>query len=433
MLAGVVVSFCIPLVVLAASPETVPMWIGRCAILVATVACAGTLIRKHHNVYTASIVVLILSLLAVGFIGPGTENSQFYVQIAQVAIFGTVVSTQRTVRIGSAIYLSLIVLVVAVIAANFVWPAHFDAHNFGQSVAIFGNPNTLALCLSVLFLLVFAISQVAPTTRQKVAGYIVVGGLAGLLVEAGSRSAVLALGVYLGVVALGRFLKGDKRVLRAVAVAILLIVPVVTIGYPVVLGHQISFVPHSPVVREKIVTIAPSLPMSPVLSPPPSLRVPEPGHMNDSELLNDHGLLNESGPFGVNKGFASGRQVIWPIVIELSGENLFFGHGLGTLPGAYLPAPYNGLSAHNGFLQIYYQFGVVGLLLYISIWIVVLIRALHISDTSARSVAVAALCAVWFQEIFEVALIQNAFGIGVAFALLITTEFARVDKSNVAA
>src|SRR5690606_10895797 len=115
--AGIVASLCIPLVVLAASHEPVPLWIGRCAIFVAAAACLTILIRKHSNTSTRLIVALIFGLLAVGFVGKGAENSQLYIQIAQILIFGTLVSTQRTVLIGSTVFMLLVALVVAVAVA----------------------------------------------------------------------------------------------------------------------------------------------------------------------------------------------------------------------------------------------------------------------------------------------------------------------------
>jgi O-antigen ligase len=404
--------------------------------LVAGGACAVTLIRQHSNVYTALIVALIFGLLGIGFIGKGSGNAQAYVQIAQVLIFGTIVSTQRSMRIGSTVFLSVVALVAAVIALNFIWPAPVerdDTHNFTQSVGIFGNPNTLAICLTVLFFFVFAFSLVAPTIRHRIAGYAVAGCTVYLLAATGSRSGLLALALYLGVIALGRFLKGDKRILRFVGAAILLFVPVVIISYPMIFGQHIRFVAPAPESRE--VSAGPF--ESPILSEPTCVKATladcKGGPLQRPEGEPEPGQMNDGGLLGINKSFASGRQIIWPAVIELSGENVFFGHGLGTLPGAYLAWPYNGRSAHNGFLQVYYQFGVVGLLLYVSIWVAFFVRASNISNRGARSVAVATLCATCFLETFEVVLIQNQFGIGVAFALLMTTEFVGTSNPNTVA
>lgn len=421
---SLVVIFCIPLVVLAPSHQIIPMWIGRGAILTAGAAGGLILVRRCRNTYTTLIITLVLGLLAIGLVGKGSGNTQAYIQIAQLLIFGTVVSTQRIARIESTTYLSLLALVIAVVVANFAWPTDTDVHGL-TTVAIFGNANTLGLCLSVMIFFLIAMSQATPSMWLRSATYVVAGFLACFLVASGSRSSMITLLIYLSVIVLSRLTREDKRVLKTAATAALFIVPVITIGYPTLFGYQICFAPPS---RE--VSILTELKISNAAPGSPAKDTPLSSHGNSHEILTDHGLLNENGLFGVKKGFASGRQVIWPVVIELSGSNLFFGRGLGTLPGANFPAPYNGLSAHNGFLQIYFQFGIVGLLLYVSIWVVVLVRALNISDPRARSLAVATLCGAWFQEIFEVVLVQNVFGIGIAFALLATTQFVWADRSD---
>jgi O-antigen ligase len=140
------------------------------------------------------------------------------------------------------------------------------------------------------------------------------------------------------------------------------------------------------------------------------------------ESAQSFGGLENGGLFGNNKQLASGRQVIWPAIIAVSGEAPLMGHGLGSQPGSYLAWPYNGRSAHNGFLQVYFQFGLLGLGVYVLMWVLLFVRAIETTDPLARAHLVAVVCAACILETFEVFLIQNQFGIGVSFAILMTTS-----------
>ena len=109
---------------------------------------------------------------------------------------------------------------------------------------------------------------------------------------------------------------------------------------------------------------------------------------------------------------------------------MIFGRGLGALLGAYLAWPCHGRYAHNGFVLIYFQFGLAGTALYLFLWILLFVRASNISDIVERPTAIATLCAIWTLEMFEVVVIQNSLGIGIALAIVATTEFTESGKTE---
>lgn len=120
-------------------------------------------------------------------------------------------------------------------------------------------------------------------------------------------------------------------------------------------------------------------------------------------------VVGEKSPF-------SGRDIIWlNIILELE-RNGYWGFGLGSLPGGLLEGPYEGLSAHNGFLQIFYQFGAVGLLVFFSACALLIVSLTRRED---GRISVAILLAALVHEMFEVVMIQNHFGPGLLLWLAV--------------
>jgi O-antigen ligase len=406
--------FCVCIGPLSTSPEHYLMWVGRIAIIAGFLASAVSLfLGRKNNLYLAPIAITILSLIAVGLVAADMHVPQTYVQVLQILIFGTIVAEHRKLQVSPSLCILLLAVITAAAGLNFAFPAPVkgdDTHSFSQMVGVFGNPNVLAMFCCTLFMLVFSLLRTALLTWQLTLSYLACGTFAYLVISTGGRSALLALLVYLAVYGTGRFLKGNKRMMRLMAPSMLLLVPVITIAYPMAFGKQIRF------------TTPPVSCMMTTIEACRNSEIERPSKADDLPKMTDGGY------FGINKNLASGRQNIWPTLIELSGDRMIWGHGLGSLPGAYLAWPYHGRSAHNGFLQVYFQFGLVGTALYLFLWLLLFVRASNIPDIVARSTAVAALCAICTLEIFEVVLIQNLFGIGVALAIVATTEFVRNEK-----
>jgi O-antigen ligase len=111
--------------------------------------------------------------------------------------------------------------------------------------------------------------------------------------------------------------------------------------------------------------------------------------------------------------FFSGRQIVWSIYMLLIGQAPWIGHGFAfdeivdtaLLEG--LPDNYAGLSAHNQYLMIALQTGIVGLLAFgffvSSLWNQ-LVRG---PNAAAFRLVGPAFLAFLLHEVFEVTLIQN--------------------------
>lgn len=113
----------------------------------------------------------------------------------------------------------------------------------------------------------------------------------------------------------------------------------------------------------------------------------------------------------------SGRDVIWFDIISTLDSDGYRGFGLGSLPGGLLEGHYEGLSAHNGFLQILYQCGAVGLAAFLVACALVIVA---LSRRDDRGIGVAILLGALIHEMFEVVLTQNHFGSGLLLWLIVT-------------
>lgn len=121
-------------------------------------------------------------------------------------------------------------------------------------------------------------------------------------------------------------------------------------------------------------------------------------------------VVGDKSPF-------SGRDIMWiDIIFELD-RNGYRGFGLGSLPGGILAGPYEGLSAHNGFLQIFYQLGVIGLVVFLFTCGLLIVSLTRRKDSG---ISVAILVAALVHEMFEVVLLQNHFGPGLLLWLTVT-------------
>ncbi len=78
----------------------------------------------------------------------------------------------------------------------------------------------------------------------------------------------------------------------------------------------------------------------------------------------------------------SGRLFIWQKVISDIGDSdmlsFLFGHGYRSVAIDYGP---NLVPAHNDFLEVFYDFGLIGLIMYIFIWILLIKKALYLYRT----------------------------------------------------
>lgn len=132
-------------------------------------------------------------------------------------------------------------------------------------------------------------------------------------------------------------------------------------------------------------------------------------------------LIPEAG----EKSLFSGRDIIWFEIFTQIVGNDFRGFGLGSLP--LLVGYYEDLSAHNGYLQLLYQFGAIGLAVFL------LACALLIVAMSRRQdcgISVAIFMGALVHEMFEVTLTQNHFGSGILIWLVVVISTVTVERSD---
>ena len=105
----------------------------------------------------------------------------------------------------------------------------------------------------------------------------------------------------------------------------------------------------------------------------------------------------------------SGRQNIWPVLIEAIKAQPLFGYGAAASPGLFLST---GLSSHNLYLQIALQVGLIGILFFM-----ILIFSIWKCFWKGRNnqlvrLSAAFMIGILVHQLFEVSLTQNNLAIG---------------------
>jgi O-antigen ligase len=144
-----------------------------------------------------------------------------------------------------------------------------------------------------------------------------------------------------------------------------------------------------------VATLALSLFAGSLMVSPQAL--PQPGDLN-SQALNTYSLQLTGKPTD------TGREEMWAGLFTYIEQRPLFGWGAGVVPEDFTGIP---LSAHNGFLQIWLQLGIVGLLLQIALLTAVGLWLFRKRHNRVSRVALAVFLALIVRDMFEVALIQN--------------------------
>lgn len=118
----------------------------------------------------------------------------------------------------------------------------------------------------------------------------------------------------------------------------------------------------------------------------------------------------------------SGRDRLWPMIIELIWEYPFAGYGPGALPRDFLDTT---LSSHNLYLQVALQVGLVGLLIFVlllfQIWNLFWLGR----DDLLVRLSGAFLIGILVHQIFDVSLTQNNLFLGVLQWLILSIGASR--------
>lgn len=128
------------------------------------------------------------------------------------------------------------------------------------------------------------------------------------------------------------------------------------------------------------------------------------------------------------KNLLSGRDVLWPTIIELIQDRLWFGWGAGVTPSMISATT---LSSHNLYLQITLQVGVVGLFFLISIFMSLGNSLWRARSSKYVKVGVAYFFGILMIQNFEVTLTQNNMAFGLpfwAFVGLCLGDFAYAQR-----
>lgn len=134
-----------------------------------------------------------------------------------------------------------------------------------------------------------------------------------------------------------------------------------------------------------------------------TIKYPE-WYYNSSMVELNHFIRNITG-----KNFFSGRQEIWKNIIELGNERAWTGYGTGTL---YSNLSDSKLSAHNQYLQIYMQCGLIGIGILFSVLALVWMKIskctnVNIEEYKRKRLSGAFIIAFMICNIFTVSMIQN--------------------------
>jgi O-antigen ligase/polysaccharide polymerase Wzy-like membrane protein len=419
-LANRVLALCAPLTPLSASISYFPVfrWIGWLATTVAVIAAAASWLWDENRsaVYPTLLGAIVACLVFMGIGFHGLPAQSAYIEIVQLFVLWVILSQYRTVIGSPRFNLAALLTVGLMVLVNFSAESTFELfqNNRSWTSPIFSNPNLFGMVFVVLAIFAFMLTRTVWAPSLKLPAYALCIVVLLFIAASGSRSSMLAVGVFFTAYVIGKNFSRNRTLLWGGAILTLVMVPVATFTYLAAVGAHINLLPE------------PQLPTTTQHSP--STCIPTPYAVCPrTEPMPD--VDNRGGgPLAVNKSLRTGREIIWPKVIELSGDAPMCGHGLGSSPAGLLPHPFIGMHAHSGFLQVYYQFGIVGLALYFLLWGVLFSRAIKVRDPLSRTISFAVLCAACVLDTLGLVFIQHNTGIGVALGILATTEFLPTQR-----
>lgn len=114
--------------------------------------------------------------------------------------------------------------------------------------------------------------------------------------------------------------------------------------------------------------------------------------------------INEISQNSTGKNFLSGRNIVWPILLELIFQQPVFGWGGGVIIGDVIGMD---LSAHNFYLQLLVQVGFLGLVLFIALIFYVWKLIWKFRNQKLAASACGSFLIVLMSQNFEVTILQN--------------------------
>jgi len=118
----------------------------------------------------------------------------------------------------------------------------------------------------------------------------------------------------------------------------------------------------------------------------------------------------------------SGRQSMWPILLDAITHRPWFGYGAGTTPG---DISWITLSAHNWYLQTALQVGLIGLMAFVVLFYSLWKLFWRGRNDPVVKLAASFMIGILFHQMFEVSLTQNSMGIALLQWLIIAIACSR--------
>jgi O-antigen ligase len=146
------------------------------------------------------------------------------------------------------------------------------------------------------------------------------------------------------------------------------------------------------------------------------------------ENISFYNILNEYSTKWFGKNVLSGRNIIWQNILISLKDDIILGHGTGYI--------YNNIiandtrSAHNQYLQLLLQNGLVGLFLFITLLFIIWITMVRKSNDKVILFCITCFIGIILYNTFECSLIQNKVAIGGMQWLILGIGVGRSLRSN---
>ena len=309
--------------------------------------------NNKNSIQWSPLVITFLLLLSWYFLAtlwdPYQKFPKVALQLLSVGAFFTAIKTTNYPDYALKLYLVMAMLFVLLAFAYTIIEAQYARNSF-----IFANPNGFS---SVLIFLTFPFSYrhfFSNKIRSKVFNIIIILVCFGMIYTTSSRSALGASACVMVFIFLCR-MGLQKSILRYAY----------CFGIPLAIGTVFIYV--------------------------------------NTYMAADYNIINEIVREQTSKSLFSGREVIWPILMDTVKDNPILGLGSNAVPWYVIPIT---LSSHNLYLQVALQVGLTGLSLLTIIFGILFYRMSKI-PVNIAIVGQSYLYAILLMCIFEVSLFQN--------------------------
>lgn len=136
------------------------------------------------------------------------------------------------------------------------------------------------------------------------------------------------------------------------------------------------------------------------------------------ELFDFYDSINAYSLEYFGKNINSGRGEIWLSAMQGDALDILFGYGTGKLPTI---DRYSDSSFHSSFIQLYYQNGILGMLLFIYILSLIWQSIIMNNEGRRKAISLAAFISIVVYNCFETTLLSNKISLGLLEWLVLGT------------